>query len=130
MAGRSIPCDSAIPSWQTNAQFGWKLGNWNATWNLRYIPAVKESCGNAVHTPATGCATGAGFHNLGGTTYSDVQLGWDHSFGVQGLKLAVGANNVFARQPPPCVSCSLNGYDAGTYDLPFRFVYGTLDFKF
>ncbi len=122
--------DSSIPNWQTNVQLGWKLGDWNAAWNVRYISSVKEACSNAVRTPATGCATGAGFHKLKATTYSDVQLGWDHSFGVQGLKLGVGVNNVFEQQAPVCVSCSLNGYDAGTYDLPFRFVYATIDFKF
>ncbi len=122
--------DSAIPDWQTNVQFGWKLADWDASWNVRYISAVKEACSNAVRTPATGCATGAGFHTLRATTYSDLQLGWNHSFGVQGLKLGVGVNNAFAEKPPACVSCSLNGYDAGTYDLPFRFVYASVDFKF
>ena len=130
--------DSAIPSWQTNLQIGWKLHDWSASWNLRYISSVKEICSNVANqAEATGCpqdANGAylppGIHRLGSTTYSDVQLVWDHSFGVQGLKLDVGANNVFARQPPVCVTCTLNGYDAGTYDLPFRFVYAELNYKF
>jgi iron complex outermembrane receptor protein len=29
-----------------------------------------------------------------------------------------------------CVTCSLNGYDAGTYDLPFRFWYVDVQYKF
>jgi len=122
--------DSAIPDWQTNLQLGWKLGDWSASWNVRYISSVKESCGNAVHTPATGCATAAGFHELKGTTYNDAQLAWDHAFGKQDLKLAIGAQNIFGQDPPVCVSCSLNGYDAGTYDLPFRFWYAELAYKF
>ncbi len=122
--------DSAIPAWQTNLQLGWKVGDWNASWNIRYVAAVKESCGNAVATPAVGCATGDGWHRLGATTYNDVQLAWDNAFSAKGLKLSVGANNVFAREAPSCVSCSLNGYDAGTYDLPFRFIYAELNWKF
>ena len=122
--------DSAIPSWQTNVQLGWKLHDWSAAWNVRYISAVKESCGNAAKTPATGCPTGDGFHNLGSTTYNDVQLAWDNSFGLTGLKLSGGVNNLFDRNPPVCVTCSLNGYDAGTYDLPGRFWYLSLDYKF
>ena len=35
-----------------------------------------------------------------------------------GLKLALVVNNIFGEDPPVCYSCSLNGYDAGTYDLP------------
>ncbi len=122
--------DSAIPKWQSNVQLGWKLGDWNAGWNVRYISAVKESCGNAAATPATGCPTGAGTHTLNSTIYNDVQVAWNHSLGIQGLKLSAGVNNLFDKDPPVCVTCSLNGYDAGTYDLPFRFWYISADFKF
>jgi iron complex outermembrane receptor protein len=30
-------------------------------------------------------------------------------------------NNIFGEDPPICYTCSLNGYDAGTYDLPGSF---------
>jgi len=127
--------NSAIPSWQTNVQFGWKYGDWNAEWNVRYISSVTENCQNAgsdtTFCPdSSGAASSTGFHKLGSTVYNDVQLAWDHAFGKQDLKLSVGANNVFAKDPPPCVTCTLNGYDAGTYDLPFRFVYAELNYKF
>ncbi len=122
--------NSAIPRWQTNVQLGWKLHDWNASWNVRYISAVTEFCGNASVTNVPGCPTGNDFHTLGATVYNDAQLGWDHSFGIEGLKLAAGVNNIFARQPPSCLTCSLNGYDAGTYDLPYRFWYLSLDYKF
>jgi len=122
--------DSAIPDWQTNVQMGWKQGDWNVAWNVRYISSVKESCGNAVATPATGCPTGDGFHELGATSYHDVQVGWNNAFGAHGLTATLGVNNLFDKDPPPCVSCSLNGYDAGTYDLPFRFWYLDLRYKF
>jgi iron complex outermembrane receptor protein len=122
--------DGAIPDWQTNLQLGWTLGDWNATWNVRYISAVDEYCGNAGKTPATGCPTAAGTHTLGSTVYNDAQLTWNHSMGIEGLKLSVGANNIFNKSPPVCVTCSLNGYDAGTYDLPFRFWYVSADFRF
>ena len=42
----------------------------------------------------------------------------------------MGVNNLFDKDPPVCVSCSLNGYDAGTYDLPFRFWYVDVQYKF
>ena len=122
--------DSAIPDWQTNVQLGWKKGDWNASWNLRYISAVDEDCGNAGTTPSTGCANPVGLHQLDATTYHDVQVGWNNAFGATGLKLALGVNNLFDNDPPVCVTCSLNGYDAGTYDLPFRFWYVDVQYKF
>ena len=44
--------------------------------------------------------------------------------------LSAGINNVFAKDPPVCLSCSLNGYDASNYDLPKRFVYMQAALKF
>jgi iron complex outermembrane receptor protein len=41
-----------------------------------------------------------------------------------------GINNLFAKAPPYCLSCSLNGYDASTYDLPGRFYYLEANLKF
>jgi iron complex outermembrane receptor protein len=122
--------DSAIPDWQTNVQFGWMRGDWSASWNVRYISEVKESCVSAVAVPATGCAARVGFNELDATTYNDVQLAWNNAFTLDGLKFSLGVNNVFGEDPPICVTCSLNGYDAGTYDVPGRFWYLSMDYKF
>ena len=125
--------DSAIPDYQTNVQLGWKKGDLDLAWNVRYISAVEESCGNAVRVGGgvPGCPTAADVHHMGATTYHDIQFGWDHIFGVDGLKWSIGVNNAFDRDPPPCVTCSLNGYDAGTYDIPGgRFWYTAVDWKF
>ena len=41
------------------------------------------------------------------------------------------ANNVFGKAPPTCFSCSLNGYDASTYDIPGgRYFYMRADLRF
>jgi iron complex outermembrane receptor protein len=122
--------DSAIPRWQGNLQLGWKRGNFDATWNVRYISAVKEDCGNAVISAVPGCLNDEGVNTLGSTTYNDVQFGWKDAFALTGLKLSLGANNVFGKEPPVCVTCSLNGYDAGTYDLPGAFWYVSADYRF
>jgi iron complex outermembrane recepter protein len=119
--------DSAIPEWQTNLQFGWQRGNFDANWSTRYISAVDESCAGVEDLP--GC-TGVDFNTLGATTYHDVQFGWKDAFMLEGLKLSVGANNVFGKEPPVCLGCSLNGYDAGTYDLPGAFWYVSADYRF
>ncbi|TZF89707.1 TonB-dependent receptor plug domain-containing protein [Cognatilysobacter lacus] len=138
--------DSAIPSWQSNLQLGWKMGDWNLGWDIRYVGAVREYCANAAKLPAANCpetltipgpngTTVANpkfvpFAHLGATTYHDVQASWNHAFGMEGMKLSAGVNNLFGKDAPICVSCSLNGYDAGTYDLPFRFWYVDVQYKF
>ena len=119
--------DSAIPEWQTNLQLGWQRGNFDVNWSSRYISAVDESCAGLGDLP--GCQ-GAAFNTLGATTYHDVQFGWKDAFSFEGLKLSLGANNVFAKEAPVCLGCSLNGYDAGTYDLPGTFWYVSADYRF
>ena len=121
--------DSAIPEWQSNAQFGWKKGGLGITYGLRYIDSVKEACANAITPDAPGCFGGVEYNTLGSTTYHDIQVAWSDAF-MEGLKLTAGANNVWGKEPPVCLTCSLNGYDAGTYDLPGAFWYVSADFRF
>jgi iron complex outermembrane receptor protein len=120
--------DSAIPEWQTNLQLGWGLGSWDVTWALRYISAVEEKCSNAPIEDVPGCESG--WHELDSTLYNDVQVAWLDAFTLAGLKLTLGINNIFGEEPPICYTCSLNGYDAGTYDLPGAFWNVSAKYKF
>jgi iron complex outermembrane receptor protein len=110
--------DSAIPKYQANMQLGWERGTWSVSFITRYIDAVKEYCGNAPIKAVPGCSNKEMFHQLGNTLYNDAQVAWSQAFGVENFKLALGVNNIFSEDPPICYSCQLNGYDAGTYDLP------------
>ena len=121
--------DSAIPEWQTNVQLGWSKGDFGLTYGLRYIDAVEENCANATISDVPGCLNARGYNTLGSVTYHDVQFSWKNAL-IEGLKLSVGGNNVFGKEPPICVTCSLNGYDAGTYDLPGGFWYVSADYRF
>jgi iron complex outermembrane receptor protein len=122
--------DSAIPEWQSNLQLGWSKGNFGLTYGMRYIDAVEEDCANAIVSTVPGCLNARGFNKLGSVTYHDVQFSWKSAFMLDGLKLSFGGNNVFGKEPPICVTCSLNGYDAGTYDLPGAFWYLSADYRF
>jgi iron complex outermembrane receptor protein len=122
--------DSAIPTWQANSTIGWKRDDWAVNWTMRYTHSVKEDCANAVISAVPGCLNASGFNKLGAVVYHDVQVDWKNAFTMQGLKLTLGVNNVFGKEAPVCVTCSLNGYDAGTYDLPWAFWYVSADYRF
>ncbi len=122
--------DSAIPEWQTNLQLGWHKGNFDFTYGVRHIDAVEEDCNNATIATVPNCLTPGNINTLGAVTYHDMQFSWKDAFTLEGLKLSLGANNVFGKEPPVCVTCSLNGYDAGTYDLPGSFWYMSADYRF
>jgi iron complex outermembrane receptor protein len=48
---------------------------------------------------------------------------------VDGLGFAVGVNNLFDKDPPGCVTCSLNNYDPNLYDAPGQFFYFRLTYR-
>lgn len=134
--------DSSIPEWSSNLALDWSYGDFTARWTARHTSDLTENCGDAAsfpicsdpfvagQDPDTGEDIIAGTNHLGSTTYHDLQLGWKAPW-FQGTQLTLGLNNVFAKDPPVCLSCSLNGYDASAYDVPAgRFVYARAEVKF
>ncbi|MBS0377977.1 MAG: TonB-dependent receptor [Proteobacteria bacterium] len=129
--------NSAIPRWRANAQLGWGIASFDVNWSLRFISAVAESCGNAPTTiPVPGCEDPNGafdgnlYHNMHSILYNDLQVSWTDAFRLKGLKIDLGVNNLFGVNPPVCYTCTLNGYDAGTYDLPGAFWNARATYKF
>jgi len=121
--------DSAIPEWTSTFIADWKLNNWSAAWTIRHIDELREECGRAVSFAV--CSDPAdGINILEATTYHDLQVGYRVDW-MKSLQLTVGANNLFDEDPPICLSCSLNGYDASTYDIPGgQFFYVRADLRF
>jgi iron complex outermembrane recepter protein len=121
--------NSAIPEWTSNLTANWNLGDFDATWGVRHISDLEEACGAAATFPVCRNNPATGRNRLGSTTYHDLQVGYRIGW-LQSTKLRAGVNNVFAKDAPICLSCTLNGYDASTYDLPGRFYYVRADFRF
>lgn len=111
--------DRAIPEFQSNVFANWYLDNWTFNWTLRYIDAVMEDCDFVAEGLCSHPATGE--NELDATLYNDALV--SYAFGGTDLTVSFGINNLFDEDPPICLSCSLNGYDASTYDIPGRFYY-------
>jgi len=121
--------DSSIPEWTSNATLSWNLSNWNASWTVRHISKLTEECGDVAAFPICGNQA-EGTNELAATTFHDMQVGYRFDW-MKGLQLSAGLNNVFDKDPPICLSCSLNGYDASTYDIPRgRYWYLRADLRF
>lgn len=126
--GREIN-NSAIPEWTSTASVDWRIGDWSVAWTARYIDRLTESCGGANGFAI--CEDSANdINSLGSTTYHDLQASWRTDAWLKGARVSVGVNNITGKEPPVCLSCSLNGYDASTYDLPGRFFYARLGIDF
>ncbi len=105
--------NSAIPDWTSTAILAWERGPWSASWTARHISELTEACSS----PLLPCTVPGRTNRLGSVTYHDAQVSWDSGW-MRGLEFTLGASNLFGKEPPPCVSCSLNGYDASTHDIP------------
>jgi iron complex outermembrane receptor protein len=122
--------NGSIPRIRANAQIGWTVSDWQASWIVRYIHSVTEPCSSAAVIGVAGCETSSDFHVLRAVVYNDVQLEWRNAFALSGMKIALGVNNLFGLNPPICFTCTLNGYDAATYDLPGAFWNVRASYKF
>jgi len=123
--------DSSIPRFRSTLRLGWQRDTLDFGWSMRYISSLTEQCGGALGFPTCsdpnagpidpGTGAPVGLNELEEMLYHDVRATWQTPF--NNLKLGAGINNVFGTDPPVCVSCSLNGYDASLYDLPGQFGY-------
>lgn len=119
--------NSVISRLKSNLRLGWSYKSWLVNTTLRFISAANENCASAAKFPI--CDTSIktperpqGTHRLASTTYQDLRVSWKVPVSLD-LTLTAGVNNLWDKWPPICVSCTLNGYDASTYDLPSRFAY-------
>jgi iron complex outermembrane receptor protein len=108
--------DQAYPKTKSNLSLDWANGRFGATATARYISGVRET-----DDP----------NRLGARTYVDAQFRWTPGlFGMgDDFRVAVGVNNLFDKDPPGCVTCSLNNYDPNVYDAPGRFFYLRLSYR-
>ncbi|MHB1991975.1 TonB-dependent receptor [Metallibacterium scheffleri] len=119
--------DSGIPRWRAVNDLMWSRGTWSADWRMRYMSGLTEDCAAATGFPI--CNGPGNTHYLGAVTYHDVRVSWRVPLALD-LVINAGINNLLAKDPPVCLSCSLNGYDASNYDLPGRFSYVQATLKF
>jgi len=122
--------DSGIPRWKSTFRLNWALKPFTASWAVRYLSSLTEQCGDA--TGLSTCSNSAqGTNKLGATVYNDFQASYalPELYKVKS-SISIGVNNIFNVDPPVCVSCSLNGYDASNYDIYGRFGYVEATIRF
>ena len=100
--------DQAFPKHKAVGIFDWDGGQFGLSLTGRYIKSVRESQ--------------ADDNKLNSRLYTDLQARWNPTFSDM-FGFAVGVNNLFDKDPPGCISCGLNNFDPGTYDVPGRYYY-------
>lgn len=119
--------------WRGLGVLGWSLGNWDAQWTSRYVhgfqvgsnvPGTIVPCADA-GTSAPTCEL-----NYGATTYHNLEGSWGYK--PWGLKVRLGVDNVFDKQPPILFqNNTLNGnVDERTFDTIGRYFWTSVSFDF
>ena len=129
---------------RSNLNLSWDMGSFGASWMARYYSGMKEACTYFTPTPSTSAAppvtephlecdeivfapTGAFTangtpasslsrrRNSGSVTFHDVQARWEAPWNAT---VAIGANNVFDKQPPVMYSQPNSNFSFdGEYDI-------------
>jgi iron complex outermembrane receptor protein len=117
--------EHAYPRFKSALAIGWHYKQIELTFTTRYIHSLTEQCRDLADFPGT-CSDPnpdddtKSTNKLGATVYNDLQLLWAPQ---RELTITAGVNNMFDIDPPTCYSCSLNGFNGLTYDVPGIFGY-------
>jgi iron complex outermembrane recepter protein len=103
-----------FPKWKAIGLLDWDLAGFGATLTERFVSKLTESDG----------------HIMRERFYTDLQLRWTPAFWGNRLGLAVGANNLLNTKAPGCNTCDLNNIDPSMYDVPGRYYYARIGFKY
>ncbi|WP_309602889.1 TonB-dependent receptor [Sphingomonas sp.] len=106
--------DQAFPKHKAIAILDWDLTNFGASVTGRYIKSVRETEAD---------------NKLNSRFYTDVQIRFTSPDFAKNFGFALGVNNLFDKDPPGCISCGLNNFDPGTYDVPGRYLYARATVK-
>lgn len=119
----------SAPTWRlrSNLSTDWSLGDFGFTWGARYRSSLVESCAFTGAVAQQLCSdpdrridTGAAPRNrIASVTYHDVQARYTAPWNAT---IAIGANNVFDRDPPIAYRAFANSFDP-QYDTPGTFLY-------
>jgi iron complex outermembrane recepter protein len=118
--------ERAFPRFKSALAITWLYKQLDLTLTTRYIHSLTEECRELSDFPGT-CSNpnpddNLSTNKLSATVYNDLQVVWSPEFDRQ-LTVTAGVNNLFNRDPPACFSCSLNGFNGATYDVPGIFGY-------
>ncbi len=105
--------DQAFPDFKSVTTIDWNRANLGASLTGRYIHRITESQNG---------------NELNDRFYVDFQMRYQLPF-MENAGIALGVNNLFDKDPPGCVSCGLNNFDPGTYDVPGRYLYARATVK-
>ncbi|CAM5264697.1 TonB-dependent receptor plug domain-containing protein [Rhodanobacter lindaniclasticus] len=107
----------SLPRWRANAGVDWSMGDFGASWGMRYYGAFRDLCwdtsdpGTCNQINYEGKNWGTGANRQGASLYHDAQFRYNTPWNGS---VQVGVNNVFNKKRP--ITYSVNNSSASSYD--------------
>ena len=116
--------------WRANMGLDWTLGNWGATWSVRYYGAFLDQCWDATthcnmpNYTSVNWGYGTGADRMGATVFHDAQV--RYTLPWKGT-IAFGMRDIFDKHPPNTINAAVLGFNSSgsvdpTLDLG-RYIY-------
>jgi outer membrane receptor protein involved in Fe transport len=127
-----------FPRWRAQSSVGWQLGNFDASWRMRYVGRFRMGSPSPSQDlfPAGTCYYGdyctihGLYYDFGATVYNDIQFGYNIE--AINTRLDFGVNNLGDKQPPFLYANNTNNAntDPSDFDLMGRYYWGRITVKF
>lgn len=128
--GRYTQAYGNFPRWRGLGTVSWALGDWSATWRIRYVGNTAIGNSDPDQSLSADSSRPTVVRKIGAYVYNNLQLGYE----VQPwhTRFEVGVDNIADKQPPLYYSNNVGNAntDVATYDLLGRFYWARATVKF
>jgi iron complex outermembrane receptor protein len=108
---------------KSNTNVDWSMGNWAASWGMRYLSPVKDQCWDSTtecNMAGAKASWGTDVNKLGALVFHDVNVSYKTTWNG---KIAVGVNNLLDKKPRISYSTQTDSSSVDA-DMPIdRFIY-------
>ncbi|HBK45895.1 MAG TPA: TonB-dependent receptor, partial [Xanthomonadaceae bacterium] len=129
-AGKYTYAYGNFPRWRALGTLGWNLGDWSASWRVRYVGKTEIGSTDLDQGLSADYDQAGVVLKVGSYVYHNLQAGYE--FAPWHARLELGVDNVANKQPP--LYYANNGgngnTDVATYDVLGRFYWGRVTVRF
>ena len=128
---------SVLPRYKANLTLDWERGNWEASWQTRFIYHTMEACEDGLTPSLTelGLCSDPNLddpaqsqNKVETTFYNDFQMGY--SYAPWKAKFVFGIDNILDQDPPVSTSAFANSFHPTLYEIPGVQPYLRFDLSF
>ncbi|MFC3657171.1 TonB-dependent receptor [Xanthomonas hyacinthi] len=129
-AGKYTYAYGNFPRWRGLGTLSWNLGDWSATWRIRYIGSTEIGSADTRQGLSADADQAAVVRGIGAYVYHNVQVGYNLK--PWHTRVELGVDNLTDKQPPLYYANNVTNAntDVATYDLLGRYYWARATVKF